>query len=404
MPELKEVIISITNRCNYKCRMCDIPFQKSKELTTSQWQKVIRDAYLIGAETIVFSGGEPLLREDIFELISYVKNNSMNCCLTSNGYLIDEECASRLHNSGIDVVNISIEGPPQIHDYLRGRGTFDKAVFALENLRKYKIESTIATMVSRYNYKYLDYIVELAKEYKATTIKFQPFNRIFLSSNCSEGNFFISKREIKRMKDMTKKVTWLCNNYGITTNPRRYLEMMPLYLSRNHFDSSFICNTLWISCPINSQGEIYPCWVLTQKDKLIGNINQDSFLNIWNSQKHRSVVEKIKKDGCPGCMMSCYDENFGRDGLETRIVTNVKRLQKEGAFEYVRRILKRWGRRFKFYNSYRGSPRQAFNRLRGLFKKKKLHKTEIDKEEIDKALKEIALIKKIFEEEIRCLS
>ena len=90
MPNPREIIISITNRCNLKCKMCDIPKNKIGELSTAQWKQVIKDAAASGARAIVFSGGEPLLREDIFELIDFTKNNSLGACLTSNGYLINE--------------------------------------------------------------------------------------------------------------------------------------------------------------------------------------------------------------------------------------------------------------------------------------------------------------------------
>lgn len=73
MLNLKEIIFSITNRCNLRCKMCDIPYGEIEELSTEQWMGVIKDASRLGAQTVVFSGGEPLLREDIFELISFTK-------------------------------------------------------------------------------------------------------------------------------------------------------------------------------------------------------------------------------------------------------------------------------------------------------------------------------------------
>lgn len=402
MPNLKEVIISITNRCNIKCRMCDIPIEKTEELATYQWKNVIKDASSIGAQTIVFSGGEPLLREDIFDLITSVKNNSMNACITSNGYFIDNEIASRLYQSGVGVVNISIEGPPKIHDYLRGRGTFDKAISALENLRKHKIETTIATMVSRYNYKYLNYIVEVGRRYGVTTIKFQPFSKIFLDNGDREGEFLISNKEIKDIKQVVVGVVRLCSNYGIATNPSSYLEMIPFYLSKQYPNKKIACEALWDSCPINARGEVYPCWVLTQKDKLIGDIKSEDISAIWYSQRRNTIIEKIKNEGCPGCILSCYDRNFGEDTLERKIVINLKRFQRDGPYEYVKCIIKRWRKRLKFYSSYRGSWKGIINKLKGKFIKKRLFKMTINKREIDNALTEICVAKEMLKHEIKC--
>ncbi len=112
--KLNEVIISVTNRCNLRCRMCQIPLQSNGEMATEELKEIIRDAAGLNPNSIVFSGGEPLLRKDIFELISFVNQRKINTCLTSNGTLIDNEVARNLASSGIGVVNISIEGPENI--------------------------------------------------------------------------------------------------------------------------------------------------------------------------------------------------------------------------------------------------------------------------------------------------
>jgi radical SAM protein with 4Fe4S-binding SPASM domain len=381
--------------------MCDIPQNRIDELSTFQWKQVIKDAASCGTRAIIFSGGEPLLREDIFELISFTKDNSMDACLTSNGYLIDNEVSGKFRRAGIDVVNISIEGPQRIHDYMRGKGMFEKAIIALENLRKHKIESTIATMVSRYNYKYLTYVGELARQYGVTTIKFQPFSKIFLSNQQGGENFLISDRKIEAIRQIIGRVIKFCNNHAIATNPAGYLEMIPFYLGRRHIKSNNGCGALEDSCPINPNGDIYPCWALADKDTLIGNLKEDSFLNIWDSPRRRSLIEKIKKEGCPGCMMSCYDDNFGKEALQRRIVMNVRRLQKKGAREYMRGILKKWAKRLKFYSSYRGSLKGIMNRICGSLIKKKPVNVKPAQEEIDKAIKEIESAKQILEEELK---
>lgn len=400
MPNPAEIIISITNRCNLKCKMCDIPRNRIDELSTSYWKQTIKDAASCGARAIVFSGGEPLLREDIFELISFTKDNALSPCLTSNGYLIQDGIAQKLRESGIDVVNISIEGPRNVHDYLRGKGMFEKATAALENLRKFKIESTIATMVSRYNYKYLPSIIELAKQHGATTIKFQPFSRIFLNDKQGSRDFLLSGSEIKEFAQILEDVIGLSTNHAITTNPRGYLEMMPSYLSKKHIDMSKGCSALENSCPINCNGDIYPCWVLSDKDNLIGNIKENSFLSLWGSQKHQLIIKRIKEKGCCGCMMSCYDDNFGRDTIDRRISLSMKRLQKKGVRQYALGIFKKWLRRIRFYSSYRGTLKGIAVRFQGLLSRKRKLELKLNQEEVVNALKEIELARRILEEEL----
>lgn len=406
MLRLKELILSLTNKCNSSCIICDIPKLKVDELSTEDWKKVIEDVCLLGASTVVFSGGEPLLRTDLTELVYFARSNNLKACITSNGLLMDSKMVHKLASAGINVVNISLEGPCDIHDKLRGKGSFKKALLALDNLRKYNIESTVATMVSSYNFKFLKYVVEVAREKNATTIKFQPFNTIFLSDKSRKPEFLISKKEAVELKQIMKEVDFLCSKYGISTDPYTYLERIPDYLSGKFSNHSDVCGALWESCPIDSSGNIYPCWILSGKNNLIGNVKEKILLELWDSDKHNEVREAIKDKGCPGCMMSCYDYVFGRDGAKKRIAINLGRLKKEGFIKYFSAIYSRWVKRFKFYRAYRGSLKGFISRLKNFFKKKILLKrnlslnSAINKEEIHKALKEISIAEQILDKRI----
>ena len=396
MSDLREIIISITNRCNSFCRMCDIPKGEKEELSASQWKEVIKDAGSMGASTVVFSGGEPLLRKDIFELISFVRNNRMVACVTSNGSLISEAVAANLLSSGVGVVNISIEGPKKIHDYLRGEGSLEKALLALKNLRKKNIETTIATMVSRDNYKYLGDIVRFAEEYGVTTIKFQPFSSIFIKDKSREAEFFVSKREKRALDSIIKEVISHCDRRGIATNPVAYLGKISSYLNRSFYSHNGSCGALRSSCPINPDGEIFPCWILSGRDSVVGNVKEKRLSELWDSKKHDSIRKKIEGNGCPGCMMSCYDGGFGSNSVKERIGINIGRLRRQGLAGYI----KKWIKRLTFYAAYRGGPKDFLRRFKKFFMRKKLSfpAPDIDREKIKKELAEIEKVKDLLKE------
>lgn len=404
MFRLKELIISITARCNSRCSMCDIPLAAGQEIPTRKWKEVIRDARRLNAQTVVFSGGEPLLRKDIFELISFVKDNRMAACLTSNGSLIDQPTAWMLAESRVDVVNISIEGPREVHDRLRGKGGLDKALGALENLKKYNIETTLAATVSSYNYRCLKAVIELARQHAVGTVKFQPFSGIFLNDGRKAEEFFLSKTQAQELELELKEVAGLCGDYGINTNPDRYLERVAAYLSReDHPVKRAPCNALSTVCPIDSRGNFFPCWVITAKEKLIGNIEDRGLIELWGSGRHRAILESINKHGCPGCMMSCYDQNFGAQELTSRVAVNLKRLQRLGLPAYLRDSINRWKKRLKFYLSYRGSLPRILHKLKrpgGTGRPAGI----ADQAKLDGALKDIEAAEKIIEEEIKCVT
>ena len=395
----KEIIISITNRCNLRCRMCDIPLKESKELPVEVWKQVIEGAYKLGVNIIVFSGGEPLVRKDIFELISYAKYKNIGVCITSNGTLIDDRVAKEIKKRGVNVVNISVEGNEEIHDYLRGQGSFRKALSALDNLRKYGVEVTIATMVSGYNYSHLSYVAKLAKEYGATTVKLQPFSDIFISSGKERGSFFIQTKDSDYLLYNIREFTSLCSRYGIVTNPLNYLEKMYSYLLSCRLDKRNGCDALLYSCPINSQGDVYPCWMLTDKNHVIGNIQQDNLMDIWNSQKRKDIVTKIIKEGCPGCVMSCYDKIFDKEELTNRIGASRERKINE----HLRFMLKRLIRRWRFYVSYRGFPKDIIRRAAGFIYNKNEPidiEIDIDKKDKEAIIDEIRKAKLLIEKEL----
>lgn len=323
---LREIIISITNRCNLRCKMCQIPLACNEEMTTEELKKLISDAFGLYPNSIIFSGGEPLVRGDIFELIAFVNQHKINTCLTSNGTLIDEETAKSLASSHVGVVNISVEGPEEIHDYLRGKGNFKKAINALQNLSRYKIETTLATMVCRENYRYLPFIMNLANQHKVTTVKFQPFNEIFLLEKERKKDFLASDKDFGEINYSFEEAIALSKQYKITISPVRYLDNISRYLcglpltATNNY-----CLALRRSCPITPEGNVFLCWVLS--DKVIGNVRENPLTSIWNSAYHNQLREKAGAKACGGCLMSCYDYNFGEDRQPKQIFTKAKKLR-----------------------------------------------------------------------------
>ncbi|MBU1201534.1 MAG: radical SAM protein [Nanoarchaeota archaeon] len=305
----KEAIISLTNKCNLKCEMCDIPKGVKDEISTKILKELIQDLKKINCKSIVFSGGEPFVRKDVFELINHSKNNNLKVCITSNGTLINDEIAQRLAKEGIGVINISLDGRKKTHDLLRGEGNYDKAIKALEALKTHHIETTIATVVCKQNYKELPFIIRLARKLGATTVKFQPFNLDFLNDKTRIGQFYITKKECLELDRIIKETVALARKHNININPETYINKMGLMLQNNiKPQTNKGCNALYDTISIVNNSDVIPCFPIT--DKPIGNINKKRFLEIWNSKEHKKIRENIKKEGCPGCLMSCYDNNF----------------------------------------------------------------------------------------------
>ncbi|MBI5820246.1 MAG: radical SAM protein [Verrucomicrobia bacterium] len=133
------VVWNITRTCNLRCVHCysDSYAQKYPgELTHEQAQKVIDDVAGFGVPALLFSGGEPLTRPDLLDLMRYARSKELRLTLSTNGTLIDEPTAKTLHDIGLSYVGISLDGIGETNDTFRGvKGAFDAAVRGMRHCR-----------------------------------------------------------------------------------------------------------------------------------------------------------------------------------------------------------------------------------------------------------------------------
>ena len=133
------VIWNLIRRCNLTCMHCysisaDIDFPG--ELTTAEVFSVMDDLKSFGVPALILSGGEPLIRKDLFEIAGRAKSMGFYTALSSNGTLIDAPLAARIRDTGFDYVGISLDGLEATHDkFRRSKGAFSKSLAALRGLR-----------------------------------------------------------------------------------------------------------------------------------------------------------------------------------------------------------------------------------------------------------------------------
>ena len=160
---------NVTRECNMKCSHCYINATERKltnELTTKEAKNLMDQICEVSKPLLILSGGEPLLRSDIFELIKYGTSKGLKMGLGSNGSLIDDSVAKKLKNSGIATVSISIDSHIATqHDEFRGVvGAWEKAVNACKALRKNNVLIQVNTTLTHQNYNQIDDIMSLAEE------------------------------------------------------------------------------------------------------------------------------------------------------------------------------------------------------------------------------------------------
>ncbi len=160
-------VLNVTSKCNLKCVHCyaDAGIGRKGELSYAEIQNFIDDIAEMGVSVLLISGGEPMLRDDIFDIIEYAKTKGLHVSLSTNGTLIDEETAEKLKISGVDYVGVSLDGLAERNDRFRGlRGAFERAFDGLRNAKEAGLLTGIRFTVTKYNIEDVEGIIELLVE------------------------------------------------------------------------------------------------------------------------------------------------------------------------------------------------------------------------------------------------
>jgi putative heme d1 biosynthesis radical SAM protein NirJ1 len=162
------VVWNSTKTCNLKCRHCymDSDAQKYQgELTTAEAKQFIDDLAEFKVPVLLFSGGEPLLRPDFFELAAYTASKGIRPTLSTNGTLITLEVAQKIKEIGVGYVGISLDGLREVNDRFRGQqGAFALAMEGIQNCVKAGQRVGLRFTINRHNLEELDSIFDFIEE------------------------------------------------------------------------------------------------------------------------------------------------------------------------------------------------------------------------------------------------
>jgi MoaA/NifB/PqqE/SkfB family radical SAM enzyme len=288
------VMFSVTNRCTSKCLYCDIPLRHQKELTTGEALRLIDEMTEAGVQKLSLWGGEPLLRDDIADLIERAKSGGMIINIDSNGYLIPAKMDEIRH---LDFIILSFDGEKEYHDKNRETGAYDKFFKAVKKING-RIPIWTLTVLTKYNIHSVDFIIQKAKEFGFQTmfqVPYHPFgigcqNDIFAKSDEYQG-VFQYLIELKR------------NNQPIlsSTNYLKIVAQWPFFpetTSYNSLNGNPKCWAGKLFCNIDTNGDMYPCSPM---------INGASFLNVLDKGFKDCFLE-LRTPPCRICLSACSVE------------------------------------------------------------------------------------------------
>jgi heme b synthase len=284
----------LTNACNLACIHCRASAIKDPapdELSTAEAKHFV-DELVEYKPIIILTGGEPLLRSDVYDIAKYASGHGLRVVLATNGTLLTPDIAKKLKDVGIQRVSISIDGSTkETHDIFRGEtGAFEAALFGIDILKNAGISFQINTTITKRNLTEIPNIYELALELGASAL------HIFLLVPTGRGeeieseeipseeyervlNWFYDKSKTSRIQ---LKATCAPHYFRIM---RQRAKTERIKITREtHGLEAMTKGCLGGSgfCFVSSKGDVYPCGYLPA---LAGNIRQKPFKMIWEKSK-----------------------------------------------------------------------------------------------------------------------
>lgn len=332
------VVLNPTESCNLRCRMC---FERGEDMAAGSWgdpgnadelsaelyHRLIRELSVF-APTFYITGGEPLVSDKTVAVIEHIKSHGLYVSLNTNGVLLKDN-ALALVESGLDKIIISLDGPAEVHDAIRG-DTFNRIAQGIALVEKLKNERGTRTpllraqcVISPYNAGYLDRTAGAAAELGIGEIRFQHLMFAFsedsllpdneerslvafgnvsspvLQAGALDMSLLKSEIETLRNRPLPPRIRF---EPEIRTADLEGYYRDPLHAFRND------CLSPWRRLVISAQGLMGPC-----QGMYLERYPEVPVLEAWRGERFRRLRRHILGNGLfPHCLRCCHREYYGR--------------------------------------------------------------------------------------------
>ncbi|MCC6450559.1 MAG: radical SAM protein [Candidatus Aureabacteria bacterium] len=299
--------IAVTYRCNARCRMCDFPSRAGRaEYGTDRMKAVIDDLGALGIDNIAFTGGEPMLRGDIFDLIEHAKSRGALTQMATNALLLDAASAERLVATGLDALTISIDGATaDVHDGIRGvPGAFDRAVAAAGHVLAARkklgggLLLSLSAVIVPANVHQLPEIVALARRLGADNVSF------FSAEGAAGDGELFAAAEREAIVGSLRRFLRRGEEFRIVDNSDACLRLLA---GKYRGEKPRIrCLAGYASIFVDCYGDVFPCYMALNRGTPIASLETTALQELWESRRYREVRRKLLD--CHDCHYVCHLE------------------------------------------------------------------------------------------------
>jgi radical SAM protein with 4Fe4S-binding SPASM domain len=282
--------LDVTYRCNESCLHCYLPHDDRGEMNTAEIVGLLDQLADAGVFFLTISGGEPLLRPDLFEILAHARARTFNVKLKTNAILIRESEAERLFRLNIDSIQISIYSRrPEVHDAItKVKGSLERSIAAIRFLRFRGLKVTIADVLMRPNVDDFPGVQALAAELGAH------FTMDPTITPHIEGD-----RSILQLNVASEDLKEVFHTPGLVGNLEEFCAP-PVQVDDDVLDD-VPCSAAHTLAYISPYGEVFPCVAFPLPS---GNVRRQKFLDIWRDSTQLREVRSITArdlDGCSEC-------------------------------------------------------------------------------------------------------
>jgi putative heme d1 biosynthesis radical SAM protein NirJ2 len=303
------VIVSwnVTNRCNLKCEHCyrDAGIESEQELDTEEGKALLDEIAKAGAKMIVFSGGEPFMREDILELTRHAASRGLRPVYGTNGTFLTKEMALKVMEAGGASVAISLHmtDPDELDEFMGVPGTYDAAIEAMRVCKEVGLRFQVNTTVFERNADQILEICELAHELGAMS-----HHVLFLVPTGRGEDMEEESLREKEYERLIRDILLKREELGFDIKPTCAPQFMRIAEQRNIDMGRYTRGCLaGISyCSIIPNGDVWPCPYLPMK---LGNVRETPFSEIWATNPVFENMRSLEYSG--GCGPCKYKEKCG---------------------------------------------------------------------------------------------
>ncbi len=325
-PILKDLFLEVTSRCNARCEHCGSSCGdkiSQDEISAEELKKALLDiSQHYDAKEILLNvtGGEPLVRKDLFDIMEYANNLGFRWGMTSNGMLITDEILEKMNHTNMETISISIDGLKETHEsFRRVPNSFDTIIRNIKKLQKVpsiKIVQ-VTTVANKKNLAELEAIYELMKELKIVSWRVINVDPIGRAKNNQE--ILLDKEDYKYLFQFIKEKREE-NIMNVEYGCSHYLDIS---LEKELRDTYFYCIAGLYVASILSNGDIFICPNVERRKEFIqGNIKTDSFVEVWeNKFKIFRTDDRTKCEKCSKCSKwkYCLGDSFHTFNFDDRV-------------------------------------------------------------------------------------